>query len=299
VAVSVDRTASNQESPMRRAYLASTAVWLAFLLLPAAAQQPLPRPGQGGQPPAPPAAQRQPQGGPQQGAPQLAPVKPYKPVAVTLPAAINDASLEAFRKQVIAAAERKDRAALAKLVVAKGFFWESPDGRGADAKKSAVDNLSDAIGLGAKDGSGWEVLGGMAADANAAADPQHKGVVCAPPAPNIDDRAFQALTKATGTDPSEWGYPSAPGLDVRQAGQDSAPVIEKLGMHLVRVLADQAATPMAAVGGYMRIATPSGKTGFIRNDTMMALLSDQLCYAKEAGGWRIAGVVGGAGGGEQ
>ena len=44
---------------------------------------------------------------------------------------------------------------------------------------------------------------------------------------------------------------------------------------------------------------PSGKTGFIRNDTMMALLSDQLCYAKEAGGWRIAGVVGGAGGGEQ
>ena len=76
-------------------------------------------------------------------------------------------------------------------------------------------------------------------------------------------------------------------------------MIEKLGMHLVRVLADQAATPMAAVGGYMRIATPSGKTGFIRNDTMMALLSDQLCYAKEAGGWRIAGVVGGAGGGEQ
>jgi hypothetical protein len=283
---------------MRHFYLASTPVWLALLLLPAAAQQPLPRPGQGAQPPAP-STQPAPSGGPQQGTPQLAPVKPYKPVAVTVPATISDPSLEAFRKQVIAAAQRKDRAALAKSVVAKGFFWESPDGRGADAKKSAIDNLSDAIGLDAKDGSGWEALGVMAADANAAADPQHKGVVCAPPAPNIDDRAFQALTQATGTDPSEWGYPSAPGLEVHQAGQDSAPVIEKLGMHLVRVLADQPASPLAAVGGYMRIATPSGKTGFIRNDSIMALLSDQLCYAKEAGGWRIAGVVGGAGGGEQ
>jgi hypothetical protein len=284
---------------MRHYYLASTAVWLALLLLSAAAQQPLPRPGQGAQPPAPSTTQRQPSGGPQQEAPQLAPIKPYKPVAVTVPATISDPSLEAFRKQVIAAAQRKDRAALAKLVVAKGFFWESPDGRGADAKKSGIDNLSDALGLDAQDASGWEALGVMAAEANAAADPEHKGAVCAPPAPNIDARAFQALTEATDTDPSEWGYPSAPGLEVRQAGQDSAPVIEKLGMHLVRVLADQPASPLAAVGGYIRIATPSGKAGFIRNDAIMSLLSEQLCYAKEAGGWRIAGVVGGAGGGEQ
>jgi hypothetical protein len=284
---------------MRHYYFASTAVWLTLLLLPAAAQQQLPRPGQSAQPSAPSPTQAPPSGGPQQAAPQFAPVKPYKPVAVAVPATISDPSLEAFRKQVIAAAQRKDRAALAKLVVAKGFFWESPDGRGADAKKSGIDNLADAIGLDAKDGSGWEVLSGMAADANAAVDPQHKGVVCAPPVPNIDDRAFQALIQATGTDPSEWGYPNAPGLDVRQAGQDSAPVIEKLGMHLVRVLADQPATPLAAVGGYIRIATPSGKAGFIRNDAIMSLLSDQLCYAKEAGGWRIAGVVGGAGGGEQ
>jgi hypothetical protein len=282
---------------MRHYHLASTAVWLGLLLMPATAQQPLPRPGQGAQPPAP--TQGSPSGGPQQAAPQFAPVKPYKPVTVAVPATISDPSLEAFRKQVIAAAQRKDRAALAQLVVAKGFFWESPDRRGADVKKSGIDNLADAIGLDAEDGSGWEVLSAMAADANAAVDPQHKGIVCAPPVPNINDRAFEALIRATGTDPSEWAYPSAPGLEVRQAGQDSAPVIEKLGMHLVRVLADQPASPLAAVGGYIRIATPSGKTGFIHNDAIMSLLSDQLCYAKEAGGWRIVGVVGGAGGGEQ
>jgi hypothetical protein len=42
---------------------------------------------------------------------------PYKTVAVTPPQAINDPTFEGFRKQIGEAAQRKDRAALAKLVV--------------------------------------------------------------------------------------------------------------------------------------------------------------------------------------
>jgi hypothetical protein len=62
---------------------------------------------------------------------------PYKVVAVTPPQAINDPAFEAFRKQIGEAAQRKDRAALAKLVVGQGFFWVRENGDRADKRKSA------------------------------------------------------------------------------------------------------------------------------------------------------------------
>ena len=58
----------------------------------------------------------------QRGQPQpAAKPAPYKVVAVTPPQAINDPAFEALRKQTGEAAQRKDRAALAKLVVGQGF----------------------------------------------------------------------------------------------------------------------------------------------------------------------------------
>ena len=58
-----------------------------------------------------------------------APPKPYKQVAVSLSAPINDPSFEAFRKQLADIAERKDRKALAALIVSEGFFWEQRERR--------------------------------------------------------------------------------------------------------------------------------------------------------------------------
>ena len=54
---------------------------------------------------------------PQQ-APAPAPAKPYKPVAVALPRPLGEPGFDAFRKQLANAAQKQDRAALAKLVVA-------------------------------------------------------------------------------------------------------------------------------------------------------------------------------------
>src|SRR6187200_1144455 len=71
-----------------------------------------------------------------QAAPAAAPVKPYKPVALKLPTPVNDLTFDAFRKQLAEAAQKKDRAALAKLVVAQDFFWEGENGDKADKKKS-------------------------------------------------------------------------------------------------------------------------------------------------------------------
>jgi hypothetical protein len=54
--------------------------------------------------------------------PPAAKVGPYKAVSVTPPQAISDATFETFRKQMNEAAQRKDRGALTKLVVAQDFF---------------------------------------------------------------------------------------------------------------------------------------------------------------------------------
>jgi hypothetical protein len=233
----------------------------------------------------------------QQGLPRLAPpppapVKPYQTVAAAPPAPFNDPDFIAFRKQLADAAAHKDRAALAKLVVAQKFFWVQ-DKDLADPHKSGIDNLAKAIALDAQDGSGWEIIMGDANEPSATELPQQKGVFCAPADPVIDPTAFEALGKATGTDPSEWGYPIKDGVEVHAGAAPNTPVVEKLGLNLVRVLPDTAppADPNAPL--FLHVATPSGKAGFVDAQFISPLGGDQMCYIKDAGGWKIAGYLGG------
>jgi len=223
-----------------------------------------------------------------------APIKPYKPVAVRLPAPFTDASFAAFRKQLAEIAGRKDRAALAGLVVAQGFFWQGEKGDKADKSKSGIDNLAAALELDAQDGAGWEQLASYARDPAAAPVPAFKGVICSPPDPLFNDQEFENLLKATQTNMEDWGYPLQAGVEVRATRQASAPVIEKLGLHFVRVLVDESAvnTPPSEAPT-LRIVMPSGKTGFIPAYALAPLGNDQLCYRKDADGWKIAGYVGG------
>jgi hypothetical protein len=208
---------------------------------------------------------------------------------------VNDPTLDAFRKELVAVAERKDRAALARMVVAKGFFWERDDGQGADPKRSSIDNLAGAFNLEDNNSPGWDGLAQAASDPHAAADPQKKGVACAPVVPEVDGRAFEALSQQTKTDPSEWGFPYTAGVEVRAEPKADADVIERLGLALVRVTIDE--SPLHAVEGtsaeWMRVVTPSGKIGYVSTGTIGALVSDQICYSKDASGWKIVGLVGG------
>ena len=221
------------------------------------------------------------------------PITPYTPVAAKPPVAYDDAAFVAFRKQLADVVAKKDRAALAKLVVAQGFFWIQ-DKDMADPKKPGIDNLANAVGLAAKDGSGWAVIGGYGNESTAAELPDHKGVFCAPADPTIDPQAFEALGKATQTDPSEWGYPLKDGVEVHAAAQPNSPVIEKLGLNLVHVLPDTAAPNDANSPAFLRVATPSGKSGFVAMDAIAPLGGDQMCYSKDASGWKITGFLGGA-----
>jgi hypothetical protein len=224
--------------------------------------------------------------------PPAPPIKPYKPVAETPPKPFADPSFDAFRKQLGDLAVKKDRAAIAKLVVAQGFFWVQ-DKDLADPHKPGIANLAKAIDLDAKDGSGWDTLTGFAAEPTAQDLPDHKGVICAPADPTIDAKAFEALVNDTQTDPSQWGYAVTDGIEVRGAAQPNAPVIEKLGLTLVQVLPDAPAQDNPNAPQFVHVVTPSGKSGFVIAESIAPLGGDEMCYAKDAGGWKITGYFGG------
>jgi hypothetical protein len=271
----------------------------AGIALPAAAQQTLPRPSQmppaGAQQKGPPAAAPAQKGAPpqqpqQQAQPPVAPPAPYTTLTVGPPKPYDDASLAAFRKELAAIAQRKDRGALAKLVLAQGFFWLQESGNAA-GKKTGIEALATALNLAAKDGSGWESLGEFAADETAAPYPDRPNTVCSPAGPEFNVSDLEKLAEATKTDIGDWGFTSADGVEVRATATQNAPVIEKLGMQFVRVMPDTAPN---ASQDFMRIVTPSGKVGFVAAETINPLGSDQLCYGKDAAGaWKIVGMIGG------
>jgi len=248
-------------------------------------------PGPRGQPQPPPAAQQ---------AQQPAPPKPYKLVPVTLAQPHNDPSFEAFRKQLADIANRKDRAGLARLIVATNFFWMGEKGDKANKRKPGIDNLAAAMELDAKDGSGWMALAHAAGEATLEPIPDRKGIMCAPANPTFDEKAAEQVAKDTGTEPSDWAVPTKPGVEVRAAAQSNAQVIDKLGMNLVRVMPEQppagGAQPPAGApppeSPFIRVVTPGGKVGFALEETLSPLEVDQLCYLKDASGWKIAGYAG-------
>jgi hypothetical protein len=291
---------------MRRAALlplAASALMMAAAPALSQSQQPRPLPPPGGPvqqqrplPPPGPATQQPPRGvqqQQQQAAPKPAPPKPYKPVAVSAPKPLADPGFDALRRQLGDIAKRKDRTGLARLIVAKDFFWLGEKGDRADKKRSGIDNLTRAMSLNAKDGSGWEALAGYAAEPTAMPIPDKKDTFCAPADPVFDIKQLEELAKTTGTDPSDWGYPMQPGVEMRAAAQANAPVVEKLGMHFVRVMEDDGPEPPAGAMPMLKVVAPSGKVGFVPADALSPLGNDQLCYVKEAAGWKIAGFVGG------
>jgi hypothetical protein len=266
-----------------------TAALLVAAAMPGLAQSQLPRPGQ-----LPPAGGQGGQAGPPQRGPAAPPpqaaAKPYKPVNITAPEPVKDPSFEAFRKQLGAVAAKKDRKALAAMVTQK-FFWMGEKGDRADKKKPGIDNLAKAVGLDGREAPGWEMLESMAEDPTGSPYPDRKDTICAPADPAFNPQELEALAKATGTEEGDWAYPTQPGLEVRSGPQPNAPVVEKLGMQFVWVMQDNA--PDNQQNPMLRVVAPSGKTGFVPADALNPLGSDQICYGKDGGGWKIVGFIGG------
>ncbi len=156
----------------------------------------------------------------------------------------------------------------------------------------AIDNIAKALGLDGANAIGWDSLSAYAGEASTMADPQRSGVFCSPAEAGFDDKAADELANATQTDASDWVFPIRDGVEVRAAAKQDAPVIENLGLYLVRILPDD--SPMNAVlAAFAKVMTPSGKVGFVPIEAVLPIGGEQLCYLKEATGWKIAGFVGG------
>jgi hypothetical protein len=226
---------------------------------------------------------------------QPAPPKAYKAIPVQVAQPYGDPSFAEFRKTLADIASKKDRAALAK-VTSNDFFWMSQAGDKADKKKSGIDNLAAAIELDAKAGGGWEGLKAASEETTLEAVPDRKGVMCSPANPKFDEAAADAVAKDTGTDPAEWGYVSKPDAVVRDAAKADAAVIDKLGLQLVRIMPEPQAAPAAGappqLQPFLRVVTPAGKVGYVAEEFISALGTDQICYVKDGSGWKISGYAG-------
>jgi hypothetical protein len=222
------------------------------------------------------------------------PHKPYDPVAVNIPPPFDDPGFAAFRKQLAEIARRRIYADLAAVVAPRGFFWDRDFGSSFDPSKTGVENLATAVGLEAGDGAGWSRLAGFAAEPGASPIGLRTGVVCGPPNPSYDEGALDRLMESTKTDSHAWTYPRIPAMAARAAPRANGAIVETLGSNFVRVLGYEAGEddtePRTA---WARVATPSGKTGFVAAGALRPLSAEQLCYEKDiTGRWRIAGYVG-------
>jgi hypothetical protein len=217
--------------------------------------------------------------------------KPYPQVAVTLTPEFEE-GLPAFRQELAAVAKRRIYAELERLVAAHGFFWERDFSSAFDPRRPPVENLAAALRLEHRNGAGWQALARFAAEPSAAQLPARLGVVCAPAPPTYDGAEVERLLDVTRTRISEWLYPRADATVVRAAARANAAAVETLGLHFVRALAADGEAPSVAAG-WVRVATPTGKIGFVPPGALLSLRAARLCYGRDTiGRWQIVGYVG-------
>ena len=226
---------------------------------------------------------------------RAAAVKPYKPVPVKLPAVPDDPKFETFRREFTEAVQSRVYAKLAALVEPKNFFWDRDFGNNFDKRKPAVDNLANALRLEHENGVGWTLLADFAADGSAAPNDSRPGVFCTPGQPGFDGIDLDKLVDLTRTEVIDWAYTRAPGIIVRAAPRANAAVVETLGVHFVRLLGFEGRDgDKSGVTQWAKVATPSGRTGFVAPNRLLAPNAERLCFTKNAlGDWRIIGYVGG------
>jgi hypothetical protein len=219
--------------------------------------------------------------------------KPYRPVAITPPAASDDASFIAFRAALAAAVKTRIYAGLAPLVVAQGFFWERDFSQAFDPRKPAVDNLAAAVALEQGNGTGWHALAAFAAEATVEPLDSRPGTLCAPARPAYDSVAFSRLLDTTYTTGADWAYPRADETPVYTAPDTDSAKAGALTLHFVRLMGITGAAATPERSRWTRIALPDGELGFVAPGGLTSLTAERLCYAKDPlGVWRIAGYIG-------
>jgi hypothetical protein len=129
------------------------------------------------------------------------------PVAITRPAASDDASFIAFPRDSRRQSQGPDlRRACASRAGAGLFLGPRLRSGLRSALKPAVDNLAAAIALEQGNGASWDTLATFAAEATVEPLDSRPGIVCAPTRPGYDGVAFSRLLDTTSTTGIDWAY---------------------------------------------------------------------------------------------
>ena len=221
-----------------------------------------------------------------------APHRPARAVQagrITPPTPLSDAGFDAMRKQLGEAAKRKDRAALAKLVVAQGLLLGAREPRHRrQAQVRRRQSWRPRSASNNKDSAGWDILAGYAEDPTAAPSAEHKGAFCAPADPAFNRKEFDELIKATQSERANGAIRCRPASRcIARAGQCAG---------------DRQARPhfRARDAGEPRPPPPPMCASSRRRqgrlcsvDAIAPVGNDQLCYVKDGGAWKIGGYIGG------
>src|SRR5262245_3823434 len=94
------------------------------------------------------------------------------------------------------------------------------------------------------------------------------------------------MMQATQTDVGDWAYPVTRNVEVRALPQPNAPAIEELAMILLRAMPEDGSNiPANRHTGRQDRLCAGGLRAPIGND--------QVCYVKDASGWKIGSYIGG------
>lgn len=223
---------------------------------------------------------------------------PRFPVATANPLAAHE-GFQAFLAELRQAVARRDKAALERHLAGDAFF-ERDHGGIVRQDAGAFDNFKALFQLNEDELAaeyrdiGWHRLEDALAVHSVGAHPAGLQAWCAPGfvAPAVEEKMAKFAERLGSDYAFEWGHVPADQVNVRSRPATGAAVVGALSSEAVRVLDWQ---PLPGAGGrtWIKVRTPSGRTGYVVEGFVTSFVPERLCFAERDGAWKIVGYIGG------